>query len=81
MINLYGSRLLPFINSSAIIWSLSGAGTIVIVTLACSSGDYQSGDYVFRTFVNETGFPGGVAFILGLLQPSFGCVPHACPCR
>ncbi|BGP41196.1 hypothetical protein JCM10450v2_005235 [Rhodotorula kratochvilovae] len=73
-INLWGSRLLPLINSSALIWSLSGAATIIIVTLACSSGNYQSGDYVFRTFTNETGFPSGVAFILGLLQSSFGLI-------
>ncbi|GAA6053382.1 hypothetical protein JCM3770_002297 [Rhodotorula araucariae] len=71
-LNLWGSRLLPLINSSALVWSLSGALTIIVVTLACSSGNYQSGDYVFRTFTNETGFPGGVAFILGLLQSSFG---------
>ncbi|GAA5912578.1 hypothetical protein JCM8208_002001 [Rhodotorula glutinis] len=73
-INLFASRMLPLVNSSAIIWSLAGAATIIVVCLACSSGEYQSGNYVFRTFQNETGFPGGVAFILGLLQPSFGLI-------
>ncbi|GJN89992.1 hypothetical protein Rhopal_002981-T1 [Rhodotorula paludigena] len=56
LINIYASRLLPYVNSSAIIWSLTGAATIIIVTLACASPDYQSGNYVFRTYTNTTGW-------------------------
>lgn len=45
---------------------------IIITCLSCSSGNYQSGDFVFRSFINETGWPDGVAWLLGLLQASFG---------
>lgn len=52
--------------------SLAGAAVIAVTCLACSSGDYQSGDFVFATYINETGWNNGVAWILGLLQSSFG---------
>lgn len=72
LVNIFGLRLLPFINKSAISWSLAGAAIIAIVVLACSSGDYQSGKFVFATYLNETGWNGGIAWCLGLLQSSFG---------
>jgi amino acid transporter len=56
-INIYGSRLLPLVNTAAIIWSLTGATVILIVCLATSSPNYQSASYVFGTLINETGFP------------------------
>ena len=52
--------------------SLTGAVVIIIVCLSTASPNFQSGDFVFRTFINETGWPNGVAWILGLLQSSFG---------
>jgi choline transport protein len=72
LVNIFGLRLLPLINKSAISWSLAGAAVIAIVVLACSSGDYQSGKFVFTTYLNETGWNGGIAWCLGLLQSSFG---------
>lgn len=47
---------------------------IVITTLACASPDFQSGKFVFATYVNQTGWNDGVAFILGLLQSTFALV-------
>ncbi|GAA6010600.1 hypothetical protein JCM11491_002990 [Sporobolomyces phaffii] len=73
-INLWGSRLLPLVNSAAIIWSLSGAVIVIIVTLATATPNYQSADFVFRTYLNESGWNNGVAWILGLLQSSFGLI-------
>ncbi|KAG0655478.1 hypothetical protein C6P46_000875 [Rhodotorula mucilaginosa] len=70
-INMFLPRLLPMINSAALIWSLAGAFTIFIVTLATASPNYQRGAFVFGGWQNETGWPNGVAFILGLLQSDF----------
>ncbi|KDE07444.1 hypothetical protein MVLG_02310 [Microbotryum lychnidis-dioicae p1A1 Lamole] len=70
--NLWGHRILPIINQAALSWSLAGAATIAIVCLACKSGHYTSGKFVFATFINETGWNNGVSWILGLLQASFG---------
>ncbi|AAW43538.1 choline transporter, putative [Cryptococcus deneoformans JEC21] len=71
-LNIFGLRLLPMINQTAIFWSLTGAVIIIIVCLSCASPNFQDGDFVFREFINTTGWPDGVAWILGLLQSSFG---------
>ncbi|KAK4701505.1 choline transport protein, partial [Phenoliferia sp. Uapishka_3] len=76
VLNIWGVRSLPLINKAAIMWSLAGAATICIVCLACASGNYQSGSFVFGKYINETGWNGGVAWILGLLQSSFGLTAY-----
>ena len=76
ILNIYGLRLLPLLNKAAITWSLAGAATIAIVCLACKSGDYQPASFVFGEYINETGWNNGVAWILGLLQSSFGLTAY-----
>ncbi|KII95549.1 hypothetical protein PLICRDRAFT_170188 [Plicaturopsis crispa FD-325 SS-3] len=76
LLNIFGVRLLPMINRAAITWSLAGAALICIVCLACASPNYQSGKFVFGTFINETGWNDGAAWILGLLQSSFGLTAY-----
>jgi len=76
ILNIYGLRLLPLLNKAAISWSLAGAATIAIVCLACQSGHYQPASFVFGSYINETGWNNGVAWILGLLQSSFGLTAY-----
>jgi hypothetical protein len=38
----------------------------------CASPDYQSGEFVYRDFINETGWPDGIAWLLGLLPGGLG---------
>ncbi|TYJ54718.1 hypothetical protein B9479_004658 [Cryptococcus floricola] len=71
-LNIFGLRLLPGINQTAIFWSLTGAVVIIIVCLATAAPNFQPGKFVFTEFINTTGWPDGVAWILGLLQSSFG---------
>ncbi|KAL2356859.1 amino acid/polyamine transporter I [Cryomyces antarcticus] len=40
--------------------------------LACARPNYSSGDFVFRSFINQTGWPDGIAWLLGLLQGGLG---------
>lgn len=47
---------------------MGGFVVICITVLACASPDFASGDFVYREFVNETGWPDGIAWLLGLLQ-------------
>ncbi|KAK5949211.1 hypothetical protein OHC33_009752 [Knufia fluminis] len=67
-INTFMTRLLPLITQAAFIWSLAGFVIISITVLACASPDYQSGQFVYGDFLNETGWPNGLAWLLGLLQ-------------
>ncbi|KAK5204609.1 hypothetical protein LTR41_009781 [Exophiala xenobiotica] len=72
LVNAFMTRLLPSITKAALVWSITGWLVISITVLACSSPNYQSGDVVYRTFINETGWPDGLAWLLGLLQGGLG---------
>jgi choline transport protein len=72
LVNAFGTRLLPMITQTAFIWSIAGFVVICITLLACSSPNYQSGSFVYSDFINETGWPDGFAWLLGLLQGVFG---------
>lgn len=70
--NAYTTRLLSLFNQAALIWSLTGFVVICITLLSCASPDFQSAKFVFTNFINETGWPDGIAWLLGLLQGGFG---------
>lgn len=71
-VNAFMQRLLPQVNGTALAWSMAGFVTISITVLACAAPDYATGKYVFATWINETGWPDGIAFLLGLLQGGLG---------
>lgn len=71
-INAFLNRLLPYVNKTAFIWSIGGFVIISITVLACASPNYASAEFVFTNFINETGWPDGIAWLLGLLQGGFG---------
>ncbi|KAK0522792.1 hypothetical protein OC842_006363 [Tilletia horrida] len=67
--------LLDPLNRFSICWSLIGALIICVTCLARASegpSRFQSGRFVFRQLINQTGWPDGVAWMLGLLQSTFG---------
>lgn len=72
LVNAFGNSYLPYVNKTAIIWSISGFAIISITVLACASPNFKSGDEVFGLFINETGWPDGIAWLLGLLQGGLG---------
>ncbi|KAJ6787247.1 hypothetical protein PWT90_06825 [Aphanocladium album] len=65
-INIWGNSVLGKWNTGALYWSILGALVLSIVLLAtCPKTDAK---YVFTDFRNETNWPDGIAWILGLLQ-------------
>ena len=72
LVNACLTSALNIFNKAAIAWSIAGFTIISITVLACASPHYSSGDFVFRTFINTTGWPDGVAWLLGLLQGGLG---------
>ncbi|KAF4548469.1 Amino acid permease-like protein 17 [Elsinoe fawcettii] len=73
--NLFSFIINGFLNSSlhifnqfTIIWSTAGFVIICIVALATAAPNFNSASTVFTLFINETGWPDGVAWLLGLLQ-------------
>lgn len=67
-INTFLTRLLPLITQAAFMWSVLGFVVISITVLACASPNYQKASFVYSDFINTTGWPDGLAWLLGLLQ-------------
>lgn len=65
LINAFGVRALPFLDSAAFIWGLAAIVIICITILATAGPNYQPARFVFATYINDTGWPNGVAFFLG----------------
>ncbi|KAI9934568.1 hypothetical protein ASPWEDRAFT_175295 [Aspergillus wentii DTO 134E9] len=72
VINAFLNSVLPVVYRGAFIWSIGGFVLVSITVLACASPDYNSADFVFRNFINQTGWPDGIAWLLGLLQGGLG---------
>lgn len=72
LINAFMTLALPAITKAAFIWSIVGFIVISITLLSCASPTYSSADFVFRGFINETRWPDGIAWLLGLLQAGLG---------
>lgn len=77
--NCYG-KLLPYFAKAALYISLLSYFVITITVLSCSSGRYQTAEFVFKRFDNQTGWANaGIAFIVGLVNPNwcFSCLDSA----
>ena len=72
LVNAFMTDILPIVNKAAFTWSITGFVVISITVLACASPNYSSGQFVFRQFINQTGWPDGIAWLLGLLQAGLG---------
>lgn len=72
LLNIFAIRFLPLFDKIAGTWSMVGIITVIITLLSCAKGNYQPPEKVFASWTNETGWPNGMAFILGLLQSVFG---------
>lgn len=74
LVNAFMNSLLPLVNKAAFIWSIAGFAVICVTALATSSPNYADGDFVFRDFINQTGWPDGIAWLLGLLQGALSLI-------
>ncbi|KAI9713680.1 MAG: hypothetical protein M1828_001410 [Chrysothrix sp. TS-e1954] len=72
LVNAFANKLLPYVNQAAFLWSIGGFTIICITVLATSSPDYADAKFVFTDFINQTGWPDGIAWLLGLLQGGLG---------
>lgn len=72
IINALMNSGLPIITRGAFIWSITGFVVVSITVLACASPNFKSGEFVFTEFLNQTGWPDGIAWLLGLLQGGLG---------
>ncbi|KAI1855229.1 hypothetical protein JX265_006630 [Neoarthrinium moseri] len=71
LINAFLNRILPYVTQAAFYWSVAGFVIISITILACATPNFQPGSFVYGSFINEVGWPDGLAWMLGLLQGAF----------
>ncbi|KJZ71615.1 hypothetical protein HIM_09009 [Hirsutella minnesotensis 3608] len=71
-VNAFFTRLLPYFTKAAFYWSIGGFVVVTVTVISCASPNYQSGTFVYGNFINQVGWPDGVAWLLGLLQGAFG---------
>ncbi|KAH0496162.1 hypothetical protein TgHK011_003540 [Trichoderma gracile] len=72
VINAFLNSFLPLLYRGAFVWSIGGFVLVSITVLACASPDFNTAAFVFREFINQTGWPDGIAWLLGLLQGGLG---------
>ncbi|EMD35719.1 hypothetical protein CERSUDRAFT_115678 [Gelatoporia subvermispora B] len=58
LINTFGVHLLKYLNNVSVWWHAVGTTALVIAILV-KAPTHQSGDFVFRTFIDGTGVDGG----------------------
>ncbi|EQL04234.1 Amino acid/polyamine transporter I [Ophiocordyceps sinensis CO18] len=71
-VNALLNSSLPLVYKGAFAWSICGFVLVCVTVLACASPNYNSASFVFGDFINQTGWPDGVAWLLGLLQGGLG---------
>lgn len=79
LINVVSCRreqILPWINNFVGVWFAGLFVIMSIVMLICvgvkSDLSFQSGKFVFGTWINQTGWPDGVTWFTGLVQAAYG---------
>jgi hypothetical protein len=87
MINTFGVRILKYLNSVSVWWHALGTTSLTIAILAAAP-KHQSGKFVFRTFIDDTGIysvgwsqrasPAYVALI-GILMAQYTLTGRGCP--
>ncbi len=66
--NLFANRFLSHLNKYNMFFTLAGFVMSLVTILACAAPKFQSAKFVFGGFINQSGWPDGWAWQLGLLQ-------------
>lgn len=67
---IFCNRLLPYLQHIGLFLVLGG-GLITIIVVAAMPKQHATNSFVWKDFVNSTGWSGGVAFLTGVLNGAF----------
>ncbi|KXT07782.1 hypothetical protein AC579_4302 [Pseudocercospora musae] len=76
--NIFGPSLLEKASRALLVWNIC-AFLIIVITILAVNDHKQLAAFVFKDFVNETGFNRPYCAIVGLLQSAFGMCCHDAP--
>ncbi|KAJ5204875.1 uncharacterized protein N7498_005754 [Penicillium cinerascens] len=74
--NLLANRFLAHLNRYNMFFTFTGFIISLVVILACTAPNFQSAKFVFGGFINQSGWPDGWAWQLGLLQGAFSVTAY-----
>lgn len=80
LVNIFGRFLLDKLGRIMIVFNLLSFVIVIVVILAMDKNK-QSGEFVFVTFQNTTGFGNSYAALLGILQAAFGMTGYDATAR
>jgi choline transport protein len=67
---IYKNSIIPLLQDAGL-FLVIGGGLITIIVVAAMPKQHASNSFVWRDWVNVTGWPGGVAFLTGVLNGAF----------
>ncbi|TLS26372.1 hypothetical protein PpBr36_04918 [Pyricularia pennisetigena] len=68
---LFGNRIIPGLNRFSLFYLQIGWLVVLVTVVACAP-THQSSEFVFRTWINNTGWDSApIAFITGLVNPLY----------
>ncbi|KAF4124545.1 choline transport protein [Geosmithia morbida] len=68
---MFGNRIIPGLNKFSLFYLQIGWLVVLVTVVACAPS-YQSADFVFKTWINSTGWENQViCFITGLVNPLY----------
>ncbi|KAJ3464726.1 hypothetical protein FSOLCH5_008784 [Fusarium solani] len=70
-VSALGNRWLPILDTAAIFWTFAGVIAIVSTILAMSKNGRRDPSWVFTHFENNSGWPDGWSFCVGLLHAAY----------
>ncbi|RAK99910.1 putative choline transporter Hnm1 [Aspergillus ibericus CBS 121593] len=68
---LFGNKIIPALNKFSLFYLQLGWLVVLVTVVACAP-THQSSDFVFKTWINNTGWSSnGICFITGLVNPLY----------
>jgi choline transport protein len=68
---LFGNKIIPALNRFSLFYLQIGWLVVLVTVVACAP-KHQTSDFVFRTWINSTGWQNNfICFITGLVNPLY----------
>ncbi|KAF5138051.1 putative amino-acid permease C74.04 [Metarhizium anisopliae] len=70
-VSALGNKWLPWIDTAAIFWTFAGVIAIMVCVLAIAKNGRHDAKWVFTYFENNSGWPDGWSYMVGLLHAGY----------
>ncbi|KAK2601980.1 hypothetical protein QQS21_004493 [Conoideocrella luteorostrata] len=70
-VSALGNKWLPWLDTAAIFWTFAGVIAIMVCVLAIAANGRHDAAWVFTHFENNSGWPDGWSFMVGLLHAGY----------